>query len=44
MKIRLVFIANNLNIGGPQKGLVALLDELDEDIFDVTVVSMQPGG
>lgn len=44
MKVRLVFIANNLNIGGPQKGLVALLDELDDDIFDVTVVSMQPGG
>ena len=44
MNAKIAFIANNLNIGGPQKGLVALLDELDHAMFDVTVISLQRDG
>lgn len=44
MNRRLVFVCNNLNIGGPQKGLIALLDRLDPQQFTCTIVSLQPGG
>ncbi|WP_346008397.1 glycosyltransferase [Janibacter terrae] len=35
---------NNLDIGGPQKGLLAILEVLDPNIFDATVISLQPRG
>lgn len=44
MKRRVAFICNNLDIGGPQKGLVGLLDRLDPDRFELSVISLQPGG
>jgi glycosyltransferase involved in cell wall biosynthesis len=44
MTKKIVFVANNLDVGGPQKGLVALLDALALERFDCTVVSLQRGG
>lgn len=41
---KLLFVLNNLNIGGPQKSLLALLDELDYDQFDVYLLSLEPNG
>ena len=44
MKIKCIFIISNLNIGGPQKSLLALLDLIDYSIFDVYIYSTKPGG
>lgn len=41
---RLLFILGNINIGGPQKSLLALLDKLDYSRFQADVLVMQPGG
>jgi glycosyltransferase involved in cell wall biosynthesis len=43
-KIKLLFVISNINIGGPQKSLLALLDKIDYDLFDVSVYVMRPGG
>lgn len=40
----LLFVISNLNIGGPQKSLLALLDRIDYTRFEVTVAVMFPGG
>ena len=44
MTRHLLFVCNNLNIGGPQKGLIGLLDRLDPGQFTCTVISLTPGG
>lgn len=44
MSRKLAFICNNLNVGGPQKGLIGVLDRLDPEQFSCTVISLQPGG
>src|SRR5699024_9053449 len=44
MKLKLLFVISNLNIGGPQKSLLALFDLIDYSIFDVYVYSTKPGG
>lgn len=44
MTAHIAFILNNMDIGGPQKGLLALLEILDKRVFQITIVSMQPGG
>lgn len=44
MTRRLLFVCNNLNIGGPQKGLIGVLDRLDTSQFTCTIVSLTPGG
>ncbi|MGP9043565.1 glycosyltransferase [Cytobacillus kochii] len=43
-KIKLLFVISNINIGGPQKSLLALLDKIDYNLFDVYVYVMKPGG
>jgi glycosyltransferase involved in cell wall biosynthesis len=43
-KIKLLFLISNLNIGGPQKSLLALLDKIDFKLFDVYVYGIKPGG
>ncbi|MEK0089852.1 glycosyltransferase [Tetragenococcus halophilus] len=43
-KKKLLFVISNLNIGGPQKSLLALLDNIDYDIFDVDVCVLRPDG
>ncbi|WP_085990889.1 glycosyltransferase [Oceanobacillus senegalensis] len=43
-KIKLLFIISNINIGGPQKSLLALLDKLDYNLFDVSIYVLKPGG
>ncbi|MGM0830639.1 MAG: glycosyltransferase [Bacillota bacterium] len=43
-KIKLLFVISNINIGGPQKSLLALLDKIDYNLFDVSVYVMKPGG
>lgn len=42
--IKLLFVLDQLNIGGPQKSLVALLDNIDYDVFDVSVMLLKPEG
>ncbi|PIC69189.1 hypothetical protein CSV77_15165 [Sporosarcina sp. P16b] len=44
MKKKIIFIISNLNIGGPQKSLLALLDNFNYDLFDVTVYVLQNDG
>lgn len=41
---KLLFVVNNFNIGGPQKSLLALLDNINYDLFDVSLVSLEPDG
>ena len=41
---RLLFVISNFNIGGPQKSLLALLDNIDYSVFDVDILIMQPNG
>jgi glycosyltransferase involved in cell wall biosynthesis len=43
-KIKLLFVISNINIGGPQKSLLALLDKIDYNLFDVSVYVMKSGG
>jgi glycosyltransferase involved in cell wall biosynthesis len=43
-KIKLLFIISNLNIGGPQKSLLALLDKIDYKYFDVCVYVIKKDG
>ena len=43
-KIKLLFVISNINIGGPQKSLLALLDKIDYNLFDVDIYVMKPGG
>lgn len=43
-KVKLLFVISNIDIGGPQKSLLALLDNIDYSIFDVTVLVLKPGG
>lgn len=43
-KIKILFVISNLNIGGPQKSLLALLDNLDYKVFDVKICVLKPGG
>lgn len=43
-KVKLLFVISNINIGGPQKSLLALLDNIDYSIFDVTMLVLKPGG
>lgn len=43
-KIKLLFIMSNIDIGGPQKSLLSLLDVIDYDKFDVSVCVLEPGG
>lgn len=43
-KIKLLFIISNINIGGPQKSLLALLDNIDYSKFDVSLCSLNPHG
>lgn len=43
-KIKLLFVISNINIGGPQKSLLALLDKIDYNLFDVSLYVMKPGG
>ena len=44
MAKKLLFVIDNLNIGGPQKSLLALLDKIDYSLFDVSVVSLHGEG
>ncbi|PWW31276.1 glycosyltransferase involved in cell wall biosynthesis [Cytobacillus oceanisediminis] len=41
---KLLFVVNNFNIGGPQKSLLALLDNINYDLFDVSLISLEPDG
>lgn len=41
---KLLFVLNDLTIGGPQKGILALLDEIDYSRFTVTVLLLKPEG
>ncbi len=41
---KLLFVISNINIGGPQKSLVALLDEIDYSSFEVDLLILQPDG
>ena len=43
-KIKLLFVISNINIGGPQKSLLALLDKIDYSKFDIYVYVINPGG
>ncbi len=43
-KIKLLFVISNISIGGPQKSLLALLDKIDYDVFDVSIYVLKPGG
>lgn len=43
-KIKLLFVISNINIGGPQKSLLALLDKIDYNFFDVYIYVLKPGG
>ena len=40
----ILFVVNSLNIGGPQKSLIALLDNIDYDKYHVDLYVLQPGG
>lgn len=42
--IKILFVLNNINIGGPQKSLLALLDNIDYSKFDVHLLVLEPGG
>lgn len=41
---KLLFVVNNFNIGGPQKSLLALLDNINYELFDVSLISLEPDG
>lgn len=41
---KILFIISNLNIGGPQKSLLALCDKINYDKFEVTIAVINPGG
>ncbi|WP_182199799.1 glycosyltransferase [Paraliobacillus salinarum] len=41
---KLLFVVNNFNIGGPQKSLLALLDNINYEVFDVSLISLEPEG
>jgi len=43
-KKKILFVITNINIGGPQKSLLALLDNIDYDVFDVDVCVIKPKG
>ncbi len=43
-KTKILFVISNINIGGPQKSLLALLDRIDYNLFDVSVLVMYPEG
>lgn len=43
-KKKLLFVIDNLNIGGPQKSLLALTDNLDTELFDISILPMHNGG
>lgn len=43
-KTNILFVISNLNIGGPQKSLLALLDNIDYNIFDVSVCTLRTNG
>ncbi|MDT2646094.1 glycosyltransferase [Enterococcus dongliensis] len=40
----ILFVVNSLNIGGPQKSLIALLDNIDYKKYQVDLYVLQPGG
>lgn len=42
--ISVLIVVDNFNIGGPQKSLLALLDELDYRKYAVSFLSLTPGG
>lgn len=41
---KVLFVVNNFNIGGPQKSLLALLDNINYNLFDVSLISLEPNG
>lgn len=41
---KLLFVVNNFNIGGPQKSLLALLDNINYNMFDVSLISLESEG
>ena len=43
-KKNILFVISNLNIGGPQKSLLALTDILDYNKFNVDILSIKPNG
>lgn len=43
-KIKLLFVITNIDIGGPQKSLLALLDKIDYNVFDAFVYLIKPDG
>lgn len=42
--MRVLLAANNLNIGGPQKNLLGVLEQLSADGIRATVISLENGG
>lgn len=43
-KMKLLFVISNTSIGGPQKSLLALLDKINYDKYNVDVLVLNPGG
>lgn len=43
-RLRVLFVLSELDIGGPQKSLLALLDRLDYQRIDASIYLMEPGG
>lgn len=41
---KILFVINDMNIGGPQKSLLGLLDNIDYSMFDVSVLALKPDG
>ena len=41
---KIVFVLNNMNIGGTEKGFLNLLDTLSSDKFDITLILLEKLG
>lgn len=44
MKTKIVFVTRRMIMGGIEKSLISLLENISKDIYDVTVLVMAPGG
>lgn len=44
MKTKIVFVTQKMVMGGIEKALLAMLESLPPNVFDTTVIVMEPGG
>lgn len=44
MKLKVIFMIINMNIGGTEKALLSMIDEMDKEKWDVTILMLERAG